>query len=69
MPVSSSIVMNITPLAEPGLWRTSTRPATVDAAGRRGTLASSAQVTMPRAAQILAQEGERDARAASGPER
>ncbi|MOA27736.1 hypothetical protein D3C78_1486290 [compost metagenome] len=28
-PVSSSIVMKITPLAEPGRWRTSTSPATV----------------------------------------
>ena len=27
MPVSSSRVMNMTPLAEPGRWRTSTRPA------------------------------------------
>ena len=29
MPVSSSSVMKITPLAVPGRWRTSTRPATV----------------------------------------
>ena len=28
MPVSSSRVMKITPLAVPGCWRTSTRPAT-----------------------------------------
>jgi hypothetical protein len=28
MPVSSSMVMNTTPLAEPGRWRTSTTPAT-----------------------------------------
>ncbi len=29
IPVSSSIVMKMTPLAEPGRWRTSTRPATL----------------------------------------
>ena len=28
MPVSSSMVMNTTPLAVPGRWRTSTTPAT-----------------------------------------
>jgi len=35
MPVSSSSVMKITPLAVPGRWRTSTSPATVTRAPLR----------------------------------
>ena len=45
-PVSSSIVMNSTPRAEPGRWRTSTRPATVVRAPSRAR-ARLAQGAMP----------------------
>ena len=47
MPVSSSSVMNSTPLAEPGRWRTSTIPAASSDRPSRAPMAS-AQVTIRR---------------------
>ena len=59
MPVSSSSVRKITPLAVPGRWRTSTRPATLTR--RPASLSSqcAALVMTPRRARLLAEEGDR----------
>ena len=51
-PVSSSKVMKITPLAEPGRWRTSTSPATLTFGMGRGA-ARSSQRRMRLAARYL----------------
>src|SRR5262245_24690971 len=50
IPVSSSSVRKITPLAVPGRWRTSTRPATAARRPANRSSQCSALVRMPRAA-------------------
>ena len=55
MPVSSSSVMKITPLAVPGRWRTSTSPATVTRSPLRMP-GNSSWRRMPRAVELATQE-------------
>jgi hypothetical protein len=56
MPVSSSMVMKMTPLAEPSICRTSTRPAALSHLPSRACIASGDYVLV---AKVSAQEGDR----------